>query len=400
VCRTTAYYQHPDERLIAPVIYLDHAATTPVRREVFEAMKPYLTDEFGNPSGVHGVARIARRALDDARERLATVLGCEPGDLVFTSGGTEADNLAVTGAALHAIGEGAAAPLVCCSAVEHPAVLGPVTYLGGLELPVDRSGVIDVGMLRAVLDVEQDRVVLVSVMLANNETGVVEPVAEVAALVHELVPGALVHTDAVQALAWLDIRTETASADLVTVSAHKIGGPKGVGALVARSGARERLSPIIRGGPQERELRAGTPNLPGILGFATAAELADGERGDATRRAGEQGGRLLAGILSLVPGAVPAVQGAERLASILNIGFPGVDSEELLLLLDQHGIAASAGSACASGAIEPSPVLLAMGLTSAEAKCHVRFSLGSSTTESEIDAAIKAVAQAVEHLRR
>ncbi|MGO9557843.1 MAG: cysteine desulfurase family protein [Acidimicrobiales bacterium] len=381
------------------MIYLDHAATTPVRPEVFEAMLPYLTDNFGNPSGVHGVARTARRALDDARERLAVVLGCEPGEIIFTSGGTEADNLAVTGAALHAVGEGAEAAIVCCSAVEHPAVLEPVGYLGGLELPVDRSGVIDLGMLQAVLEVEQDRIVLVSIMLANNETGVVEPVGEVAALLRELVPGALVHTDAVQALAWLDLRSETACADLVTVSAHKIGGPKGVGALVARAGARERLSPIIRGGPQERELRAGTPNLPGIVGFATAAELADKERGDATRRAGELGGRLLAGIMSLVPDAFPAVQGAERLASILNIGFAGVDSEELLLLLDQQGVAGSAGSACASGAIEPSPVLLAMGLTSAEAKCHVRFSLGRSTTESEIDLAVKAVAEAVEHLR-
>ncbi|MGO9198125.1 MAG: cysteine desulfurase family protein [Acidimicrobiales bacterium] len=380
-------------------VYLDHAATTPMRPEVLEAMEPYLKEDFGNPSGAHAAARTARRALDDARERLAAVLGCEPGEIVFTSGGTEADNLAVTGSALHAIGEGAAAPLVCCSAVEHPAVIEPVRFLGGLELPVGPSGVIDLEMLRAVLEVEQDRVVLVSVMLANNETGVVEPVADVAALVHASVRGALVHTDAVQALAWLDLRSESAPADLVTVSAHKIGGPKGVGALVARGEARGQLSPIIRGGPQERELRAGTPNLPGIVGFAVAAELADAERSEATRRAGELGGRLLAGIMTLVPDAAPAVKGAERLASIVSLGFPGVDSEEMLLLLDQQGVAASAGSACASGAIEPSPVLLAMGLTTREARSHVRFSLGRSTTEAEVDLAIKAVGGAVEHLR-
>ena len=381
------------------MIYLDHAASTPVRREVVQAMEPYLAEEFGNPSGIHAAARAARRAVDDARERLAAVLGCEPGEVVFTSGGTEADNLAVTGTALRALAGGASAALVCCSAVEHPAVLQPVRFLGGIEIPVDRAGVVDLGALRAVLEVEQDRVVLVSVMLANNETGAIEPVAEVAELVGALAPEAVVHTDAVQALRWLDLAVEVAAADLVSVSAHKVGGPKGVGALVVRERARRRLSPVVRGGPQERELRAGTHNVAGIVGFAVAADLVGQERAAVSERAAALAGRLLAGLLSAVPDAVPTVQGAERLASILNIGFPGVDAEELLLLLDQRGIAASAGSACASGALEPSPVLLAMGLTGAEAKSHVRLSLGITTTEEDVDSAVAAVGEAVRHLR-
>lgn len=381
------------------MIYLDHAATTPVRPEVAEAMAPFLAGDFGNPSGSHGIARRARRALDDAREQLAAVLGCEPGEIVFTSGGTEADNLAVTGVALGAVGSGAESPLVCCSAVEHPAVIEPVRWLGGLELPVDRDGVIDLGTLEAVLAVEQERVVLVSVMLANNETGVLQPLGEVTRIAAEHAPGALVHTDAVQGLAWLDLAVEAAPADLVSVSAHKIGGPKGAGALVVRKGARERLTPMLRGGPQERNLRAGTPNLPGIVGFARAAGLAAAERTAAAERVARLGGLLLAGILSAVPDAVPAVRGAERLGSIVNLGFPGVEAEELLVLLDELGVAASAGSACASGALEPSPVLLAMGVAAGDARGFVRFSLGPETTEPELSAACAAVAEAVERLR-
>ncbi|MHB8456631.1 MAG: cysteine desulfurase family protein, partial [Acidimicrobiales bacterium] len=305
----------------------------------------------------------------------------------------------VTGAVLHAIARGAPNPLACCSAIEHPAVLEPVRFLGGIEVPVDSAGVVDLDTLGNLLRVEQERVVVVSVMLANNETGVVEPVAEVASLVHELVPTALVHTDAVQALAWLDVSAATAAADLVTVSAHKLGGPKGAGALVTRRDSRTRLSPLLRGGPQERELRAGTPNVAGIVGFAAAAELAQQERKAASARIAEMARSLFTGILAAVPDAVPAVRGAECLGSILNIGFPGVEAEELLILLDQQDIAASAGSSCASGALEPSSVLLAMGVTAAEAKTHVRLSLGISTTPAEIDSAVTAIGNAVARLR-
>jgi cysteine desulfurase len=381
------------------VIYLDHAATTPLRPEVAEEMAPLLGETYGNPSGSHSVARAARRVLDDARERLAGALSCEPGEIVFTSGGTEADNLAVTGAALGAMASGADSPVVCCSAVEHPAVIEPVRWLGGLELPVDRDGVVDLGLLDAILAVELDRVVLVSVMTANNETGVIQPVGDVVRLVRELAPNALVHTDAVQALAWKDLGEATSGADLVTVSAHKVGGPKGVGALVARGEARRRLAPILRGGPQERDLRAGTPNLPGIVGFARAAELAVAERAAVAARAAELGAALFEGIVTEVPDAVLAVRDAPRLSAILNVGFPGTDSEELLVLLDQHGVAASAGSACASGALDPSPVLLAMGVPEAEAKSYVRLSLGRQTTAAEIGAAAQVIGSCVRQLR-
>lgn len=375
------------------MIYLDHAATTPVRPEVREEMEPYLSGSFGNPSGAHSVAREARRAVDAARERLAPVLGCEPAEIVFTGGGTEADNLAVTGAALRAIADGADSPLVCCSAIEHPAVLEPVRFLGGVELPVDRAGVVDMASLRALVESEGARLVLVAVMTANNETGVVEPVGEVAELVHDLAPRALVHTDAVQALCWLDVAELAAAADLVAVSAHKVGGPKGVGALVARRGAATRLAPVLRGGPQEHELRPGTHNVAGIVGFAAAAELAAREREEAAGRVARLGVRLLEGIMARVPGAIPAVRGAERLGSVVNVRFPGADSEELLYMLDRRGVAASAGSACASGALDPSPVLLAMGVGRGEARGHLRFSLGPSTTAEEIDEALAVIGE-------
>ncbi|MGH9298133.1 MAG: cysteine desulfurase family protein [Acidimicrobiales bacterium] len=382
------------------MIYLDHASTTPLRPEVREAMEPFETTNFGNPSGAHRVARTARRAVDEARETLAAVLVCEPGEVVFTSGGTEADNLAVTGAAVHAIGAGAEAPLVCCSAVEHPAVREPVKWLGGVEVPVDGDGVVDIDLLHAVLEVESGRIVLVSVMCVNNETGVIEPIEAAAALVHEVAPDALFHTDAVQALPWLDISIATARADLVSVTAHKVGGPKGTGALVVRQAARSRLAPILRGGPQERELRPGTHDVAGIVGFAKAADLATAERESteaATRKLSE---RLLGGIVETVPGSHPAVQDAERVAGIVNLYLEGASSEEMLLLLDDAGICASAGSACASGALEPSPVLLAMGKDPAEASCHLRFSLGRETTEAEIEETVAAVGDCVSRLRR
>lgn len=380
-------------------IYLDHAASTPVRREVREAMEPYLSEEYANPSGVHRFARAARRAVDEAREQLAAVLGCDPSEVTFTSGGTESDNLAVTGAALHALGAGAATAFTCCSAVEHPAVIEPVRFLGGAEIPVEPTGVLDLGALEAVLKVEQDDVVLVSVMLANNEIGVIEPVAEVCALVHDLVPEALVHTDAVQALRYIDLTTAAGDADLVSVTAHKIGGPKGIGALVARGQARSRLVPLLRGGPQERELRAGTPNVAGIVGFARAAELAAAEREVAAANVASLAAELRRGIRSLVPEASFAAEEAPHLDAIVNVGLPGLESEELLLVLDQLGVAASAGSACASGALEPSPVLSALGLAPSEAKSHVRLSLAPQTTPEQVTAAVDALGEAIERLR-
>ncbi|MFZ0172169.1 MAG: cysteine desulfurase family protein [Acidimicrobiales bacterium] len=381
------------------VAYLDNAATTPMRPEVLEAMLPWMTTAFGNASAGHSMARTARRAVDDARDTLAEVLGCDPGDVVFTSGGTEADNLAVTGVALAARERGVDRPLIGCSAVEHPAVLEPVRAAGGEELPVDADGLVDIARLEDWLSRNSGRVVEVSVMLVNNETGVIQSVADVARLTRELAPRALVHTDAVQGLGWLDVASLAEMADLITVSAHKIGGPKGVGALIVRSEARRQVRPVQRGGPQERELRAGTHDVAGIVGMACAARLCSAERAVDSRRVEVLAGNLVTGVLAAVAGSGAAVPADRRIAAICNLFFEGVESEELLLVLDELGVCASAGSACASGALEPSHVLLAMGRSPQQARQHVRLSLGRSTTVEDVDQAVAAIPEAVARLR-
>ena len=370
------------------MVYLDHAATTPMCAEALAAMLPFLTDRYGNPSGSHSLARAAQRALDEAREELAGSLGARPSELVFTSGGTEADNLAISGVAC---GEGS----VVCSAVEHPAVLQACRAAGGRTVGVDHRGVIDLDALAEVLD---DDVRLVSVMLVNNETGVRQPLDAVVSLVHERAPRALVHSDAVQAFAWLDVAELAHEVDLVTVSAHKFGGPKGVGALVVRDAA-SALRPILHGGPQERERRAGTQNMAGIVAMAAAANATIRQRETANGKIRTLSERLVAGIFAAVPGVFEAVAPGERIAAICNLGVEGVEAEELLLVLDELGVCASAGSACASGAIEASHVLMAMGLESFEAKRHVRLSLGHASTAADIEAALIAFPKAVERLR-
>ncbi|MGA2804226.1 MAG: cysteine desulfurase family protein [Acidimicrobiales bacterium] len=369
------------------IAYLDHAATTPMRAEALAAMLPFLADSYGNASGSHSLARAARTALDGAREVLAGLLGASPGEVVFTSGGTEADNLALLGTVG---GPGTA----LCSAVEHPAVFEACRAVGGRVVAVDRRGVVDLDALADGLD---ERVRVVSVMLVNNETGVRQPLERVVSVVRERAPGAIVHTDAVQAFGWLDVAALTADADLVSVSAHKFGGPKGVGALVVRGGVV--LRPILRGGPQERERRAGTQNVAGIVAMAAAAEATARDREGAARRVRELSTRLVGGILEAVPGVHEAVPRPDRIDAICNLGVEGVEAEELLMVLDELGVCASAGSACASGAIDPSSVLLAMGLTVEEAKRHLRLSLGHATTASDIDAALAVFPEAVQRLR-
>ncbi len=371
------------------ITYLDHAATTPMCAEAVAAMLPFLADQFGNPSGSHAVARSAQRALDGAREQLALLVGSRPSELVFTSGGTEADNLAVLGVA-------AGAGTVLCSAVEHPAVLEACRASGGRIVGVDSRGVID---LEALFDALDDDVRLVSVMLVNNETGVRQPIESVVSLVRERTRSALVHSDAVQAFPWLDLAALCADVDLLSVSAHKFGGPKGVGALVVRERA-STIRRILHGGPQERERRAGTQNLAGIVAMAAAGEATVRHRKAANRRVGELASRLVGGIVEAVPGVHEAVAGHDRIDAICNLGVEGVEAEELLVVLDELGVCASAGSACASGAVEPSHVLLAMGLTTAQAKRHVRLSLGHATTAADIDAALVTFPKAVERLRR
>lgn len=369
--------------------YLDHAATTPLRPEARAAMLPWLGGSFGNPSGAHRVARAARQAVDEARDAVAELVGCRPGEVVFTGGGTEADNLAVRG--LHAARPGP----VLCSAVEHEAVLGPVTHLGGRTVPVDAAGVVDLDALDRLLTPDTT---LVSVMVANNEVGTVQPVDEVARVVRRRAPGAAVHADAVQAAAWLALPERLAGTDLVSLSAHKVGGPQGVGALVARAGTP--LRPVTLGGGQERELRSGTHNVAGIVGFAAALRAVLAGRDEMAARVAAHRDRLADGLLAALPGtSETGADRGRRLPGALHLCVPGVESEALLFLLDEAGVCASAASACASGAQQASHVLAAMGVPADRAAGALRLSLGWTTTGADVDEALRVVPAAVSRLR-
>jgi len=379
-----------------PPAYLDHAATTPLRPEARAAMLPWLDGGFGNPSGDHAVARAARQAVDEARDTVAALLGCAPNEVVFTGGGTEADNLAVRGVV-------AARPgAVLCSAVEHHAVLHPVEHLGGKTVAVDRRGRLDLDALADALDAHPDAT-LVSVMGANNEVGTVQPVAAAAGLVRERAPGAVVHCDAVQAAAWLDPAELTAGADLVSVSAHKFGGPQGVGVLVVRRGTP--LQAQLLGGGQERELRSGTHNVAGIVGMAAALVAKAEHRAGEAARVGALRDRLAAGLLGAIDGAFETAVpdgGADRshiLPGTLHLGIPGVESEALLFLLDEAGVCASAASACASGAQEASHVLAAMGVPADPDLGALRLSLGWTSTPADVDRVLDVLPAAVARLR-
>jgi cysteine desulfurase len=376
--------------------YLDHAATTPLRPEAAAAMLPWLGERFGNPSGSHAIARAARQAVDEARDVVALALGARPGEVVFTGGGTEADNLAIAGVA----GRRPAAGPPLCTAVEHHAVLHACAALGGRPLPVDAAGRIRLDALEAALRAaatEGRPPSVVSVMLANNEIGVVQPLAEVVETVGRLAGETMVHTDAVQAFPWLDVAGLTAGAHLVAVSAHKFGGPQGVGALVVREGVD--VMPLLHGGGQERDRRSGTHNVAGIVGMAAAMAATVASREATVARVGALRDRLADGLLAAVPGARETGARATKIAGNCHLRFPAVESEALLVLLDDAGICASAGSACTSGAIEPSHVLLALGIERDDALSSVRFSLGVTTTDSDVDLALKVVPDAVARLR-
>jgi cysteine desulfurase len=382
--------------------YLDHAATTPMAPEAVEAMLPYLSGTFANPSGSHLESRLARRAVDDARERLAALLGADLGEIVFTSGGTEADNLAVLGgweAAATPATDGPPRPLVC-SAMEHHAVLNACVALArrtGAELrmvPPGKDGLIDLGALAEACTVD---VGLVSVMAVNNEIGTVQPIEAVAEVVRQGSPSAVLHTDAVQAVAWLEAAPLTAATDLLALSAHKFGGPKGVGALVVRNGLD--LPPTAHGGGQERGRRSGTHNVAGIVAMAAALAVTDAERSATWSRVAELRDRLGDGLLATVPGAVETGDRGQKVAGSLHLRIAGVESEALVVLLDEAGVAASAGAACSSGAVEDSHVLLSMGLGPEEAGSGIRLSLGPTTTRVEIDHALAVVPGAVAQLR-
>ena len=380
--------------------YLDYAATAPLRPEVAAAMAEVLSTPLGNPTGSHPPAQRARRLLEEAREGVAAFLGRDPGEVVFTSGGTESANLAVLGVAETTLREHGEA-VVLCSAVEHPAVresarAAAQTGVDLRELPVDERGVLDAEALARTLS---SRTTLVAVMTANNETGVIEPVAEVAEAVRRRAPQAHVFTDAVQAAPFLDLAEVTAGADLVSVSAHKVGGPVGAGALG--------VSPVVKllarqhGGGQERERRSGTQDVAGAVGLATALRLAAAERDTSTTRVAALRDRLRDGLLGVTEGAhrtVPA--GVPVLPGHLHLCVPGVEREELLVALGAEGVCASGGSSCASGALEPSHVLAAMRVAPGLAAGAVRFTLGCGTTDADVDRALAVVPAVVANLRR
>jgi cysteine desulfurase len=369
----------------ADPVYLDHAATTPVREEVFEAMKPFFGPRFGNPSSTHRWGREARAALDEARERVGRCLGARPDEICFTSGGTEGDNLAILGAwrALKAKGRRA----VVTSPIEHKAILGAVhqaAHEGAEEriLAMTSDGVVD---NQSFDDLVDDAVAVCTVMWVNNEIGTIQPVPQLAAKAKER--GALFHTDAVQAFGKIPIDAQKQQYDFLTISGHKFGAPKGIGALFIRRGTS--LEPLMHGGTQDRGRRPGTENVAEAVGLARAAELALAECEAHCARLRNLRDKLEAGILAKIPDAVIHGRGAERAPHIVNISVPGTDSESLLMALDLRGIAASGGSACQSGSISPSHVLAALGVRPDLASAAVRMSLGSLTTDHSIDRVIE-----------
>lgn len=379
------------------VPYLDYAATTPVLDEVVEAMLPFLRGTFGNPSSVYAAGRAAKKGLEEARDRTAAAIGASPAEVVFTAGGTEADNLGLKGGAFRARSLRANGTHVITTAIEHHAVLHSAEWLEkqGFRvtvLGVDADGVVDLDALAAALGPET---VLVSIMLANNEVGTIQPVAEAARITHEH-SRALFHTDAVQALGKMALSCAELGVDMASFAAHKIGGPKGTGALYVRR--KTPLEPILHGGGQERDLRSGTPNVAGIVGMSVAAGIAAGEVAGETARLSALRDRLEAAVVA-IPGVSVNGGGAARVPGTLNVCIEGVEGESLLLMLDAQGIAASSGSACTSGSLEPSHVLMAMGVRPELAHGSLRLSLGRATTAEEVDEVAAALPPIVARLR-
>jgi len=361
------------------VIYLDAAATTAVRREVLEAMWPYLTGEFGNPSSHHGVGRAAAEALKGARVSVAEVLGCRAGEIVFTAGGTEADNLAIKGIAL----ANPRGKHLVTTAIEHEAVLESCAYLERVHgfavtyLPVDRFGMVSVADAIAALRPETT---LCSVMLANNEVGTIQPVAEIAAAARAM--GVPVHTDAVQAAGALELGVKALGVDAMSLSGHKLGAPKGTGVLFLKG--RVVVEPVMHGGGQEKGRRSGTENVAGAVGFALALRMAHAGRVERIARVSRLRDALIRGVLEGVPSAVLTGHPSARLPGSASFCFPGTSGEAVLLSLEERGIVCSSGSACAAGSDEPSHVLMAMGFSREVAQTAVRFTLGDGVTAEQV----------------
>lgn len=374
-------------------VYLDHSATTPIRPEVVEAMQVALTEQFGNPSSVHGFGRAAKKALEEAREQVAQLIGAQPNEIIFTSGGTEADNLALIGTAFANQKKG---KHIITSSIEHHAVLDTCRWLekNGFEvtyLPVDKDGLVRVEDLQAAI---QDDTILISIMHVNNEVGTIQPIEEIGKIAKE--KGIIFHSDAVQSVGKIPVDVNDLQVDLLSVSAHKIYGPKGVGCLYVRKGTR--IQPIHFGGGQERKRRPGTENMPGIVGFGKACELARKELPEEQKLVVLRD-KLIDGLLERIPDCQLNGHRTKRVPTNVNVSIRYLEGEAMLLSLDLKGIAASSGSACTSGSLDPSHVLLAMGICHEIAHGSLRMTLGRGNTEEDIDYVLEELPKIVERLR-
>ena len=362
-----------------------------MRADAVTAMLPFLTEQFANPSGSHRFARQVRKSIDEARDDVADVLGCRPGEVIFTSGGTEADNTAIFGTLDRRGG------VALCPAVEHHAVLHAVEARHGLVVGVDATGRVDHDALASALVTSTDPVSIVSVMAVNNEVGTITDLAGVAAIVRRNAPNASIHTDAVQAANWLDLRTITPHVDLLSLSAHKFGGPKGVGILMARAGSA--FAPLLVGGGQERDRRSGTHNVAGIVAMTVALRATDNERSAEYERIGRLRDCLVDGLQDGLDDVTETVDRAHKVAGSAHVCIGGIENEALLYLLDEAEVCASAASACASGAMEPSHVLAAMGVPNERARGALRLTLGRTSTEADVARATTVIIDAVRRLR-
>ncbi len=381
--------------------YLDHAATTPVLPEVIDAMTGAMS-RLGNPSSLHTSGRQARRLVEESRELLAEVLGARPSEVIFTSGGTEADNLAVKGIYLARRAADDRRRRVLISAVEHHAVLDSAGWLAQHEqaelvlLPVDGHGRVQPDVLAAAIAEDPDAVAVISVMWANNEVGTIQPIEELVAVAHR--HGIPFHTDAVQAVGILPVSFAESGVDAMTVTGHKLGGAYGTGALLLGRGVE--CKPVLHGGGQEREVRSGTLNTPGVIGFATAMQLAASRRGQLAGELSRLRAALVEGIRAVVPDALLNGDPVNRLPGNAHLSFPGCEGDSLLMLLDARGIECSTGSACSAGVAQPSHVLLAMGADEARARGSLRLTLGHTSTDADVQAVIEAIGPVVERARR
>ena len=375
-------------------IYFDNAATTAMEPKVAQAMLPYMTETYGNASSVHWFGREARKAMEAARIQIAHLIGAEPEEIIFTSGGTEADNLALKGVAE---AQGKKGKHIITSQIEHHAILHTCEYMEkhGYEvtyLPVDENGLVNPADVAAAI---RPDTILVSIMLANNEIGTIQPIAEIGKIVKE--KGITFHTDAVQAVGAIPVDVNDLKVDLLTLTGHKFYGPKGIGALYVRKGTR--IAPQMHGGSHERNLRAGTENVPGLIGLGAAAELAEAELTETMKRVTALRDRLIKETLSGVSHSRLNGDAVKRLPNNINFSFSFVEGEALLLMLDMKGIGASSGSACTSGSLDPSHVLLAMGLDHETAHGSLRISLGRHSTDAEVDYFLKELPPILERLR-